>query len=203
MRLVGITGKAGSGKDTIANWLAAHRGAVVTHFALPIKQAICGMLSIDMRYFNDRELKERPIPGIGRSPRYLAQTLGTEWGRELVDSDVWVTAMERRLERALADAGDLIVAIPDVRFANEAAMIRARGTLVHVVRRGADGNVGVSGHASEGGVDIADGDVLIENHGSIDELYGKLGALFPFPYLTRGAARRMIERSVSAQQAAA
>jgi hypothetical protein len=180
MRLVGIAGPARAGKDSIANWLLEHRRAFVVPFALPLKQAICTMFSLPMDVFTDPAHKEAVLPGIGRSPRYLAQTLGTEWGRNLVGGDVWVHACERRFRDAhVWGAPGKFLVVPDVRFANEAAWVREHGTLLHVVRRGADGNVGIPGHASEAGIPPVGGDILIENYGTLDELHASVAAIFP------------------------
>lgn len=60
----------------------------------------------------------------------------------------------------------------DVRFENEAQWIRDNGgVVVHIQRPGA---ATVSAHASEAGVAIAEGDVLVVNDGSLDELYNNV-----------------------------
>jgi hypothetical protein len=117
---------------------------------------------------------------IGQSPRHLAQTLGTEWGRATVREDIWVRATEQLLESQGLEANRIVV-IPDVRFENEAAFVRKHGLLIHLYRDGADGQVGIQGHASESGVIPQTTDLAITNNGSLDDLYGKLGAIFPRP----------------------
>ena len=178
MRLiVGITGAARSGKDSIGAWAAA-RGAHRDWFARPIKEALDAMFGLTWEVWENPELKEAKIPALGKSPRELAQLLGTEWGRELVHQDCWVIALG--LRTSTAQTRDRALFIPDVRFENEATWIRAQGGIIlHVRRPGADGNVGVKGHASEAGVGFQPGDILIDNNESIEALHFKLEHIFP------------------------
>lgn len=183
MRIVGIAGSARAGKDTIAAWLVRNRGALTFSFATPIKSCLEKLFGFGPEVWIG-SAKEEPLPGLGKSPRELAQTLGTEWGRKLVTEDVWVIAARRVFDSAFV-LDDQIVAIPDVRFENEAAFVRERGLMLHVCRDGADGRVGIVGHESERGVQLGVGDILLSNNGTLDELYDKLAILFP-PCQTRG-----------------
>lgn len=182
MQLIGIHGKAQSGKSSVARWLGNERNAFAASFADPIKEALIGMFDLSWDHFELPALKEQALAGIERSPRYLAQTLGTEWGRKLVHDDLWVKLTEQRLRlwHVWGKLGQVIV-IPDVRFENEAKWVREHGTLLHLVRNGADGNVGIAGHASEAGIAPAAGDLKLENNGTLDDLYAALAALFPQP----------------------
>lgn len=145
-RIIGITGVAGSGKDTIAAHLRYRYGHRVLRFADPIKLALEVMFGLSPFVWEDRTAKEREIPWLGVSPRRLAQTLGSEWGRELVHPEVWAKVLERKL---IANPGVSVV-IPDVRFDNEAAMLRNYGGVVlRVLRPDAPG---VAHHSSERGV---------------------------------------------------
>jgi hypothetical protein len=181
VQIIGITGKARSGKDTIGKWFAQHRNGFVTHFAAPIKECICAAFSLPYDIWSD-ELKELPVPGLGKTPRYLAQTLGTEWGRNLVDGNVWLWAIEQRLRSSKIWYLDrCTIVIPDARFENEAKWIRDNGgLLLHVTRDGAGANNGVANHASEAGIAPKAGDLLIENNSSVVDLYERLDGMFPY-----------------------
>jgi hypothetical protein len=72
--------------------------------------------------------KEAIDPYWGKSPRWIMQRVGTEAMRKNVLDDVWVRALERQLT-----AGRFAVA--DVRFPNEADMIRRLGGEVWLVQR--------------------------------------------------------------------
>lgn len=66
MKLVGFTGLAGSGKDTVASLLrlemAAHGDMMYTYaFAKPLKQLCAKLFDVDEKYFHDQVLKTKPI----------------------------------------------------------------------------------------------------------------------------------------------
>ena len=90
MQLIGLTGPAGCGKDTIANFLMETHGFVQIALADPLRDGLKAMLGVTDEQLHRRDLKEAPIDWIGRSPRELLQTLGTEWGREHVAADLWL-----------------------------------------------------------------------------------------------------------------
>jgi hypothetical protein len=133
--LVGLCGPAGCGKDTVASFMV-QRGFHRYALAQPIKSMVSLMLSQPLERWEDREWKEAPIPWLGRSPRQLAQTLGTEWGREHVDPDLWLKLGMQRWELVKYSALPRLV-ITDIRFVNEAqAVINAGGTVWKVLREG-------------------------------------------------------------------
>lgn len=172
-RLIGITGKAGAGKDTLADYLVRHFGAQKYSFALPLKQSLNTMFGWHMDQWNDREWKERVIPWLGKSPRQMAQTIGTEWGRELVHPQLWVLLAERKYIQHIDDYSQDFGAmppfvIPDVRFTNEAEMIRSQnGVVIQLHRPGA---ATIAAHKSEDGVPDELVDITYINEKSIAEM---------------------------------
>jgi hypothetical protein len=164
MILVGITGKAGAGKDTIADYLETGHGFIRLSFASTLKAM---MAAAGMPEPARRENKELPVPGFGFTWREAAQRLGTEWGRGL-DQDIWVKLVEQRLRTEFQGSR---VVLSDVRFENEAAMIRhLGGILLHVVGRAADLGANAA-HASEAGVkfSFSGGDRYIDNSGRLTD----------------------------------
>lgn len=160
--LIGITGRARSGKDTVANFIVAAVGGYRYSFADPIR-AMLIPLGVDMSdpYWQAR--KEELIPALGVSPRRMMQTLGTEWGRQLINPDLWLIMAHQRL----LQSGPGMV-IPDVRFDNEAAWIRKHGgRIVHVIR---PDTKAVEAHASEDGIEMQDTDARLFNSGTLEEL---------------------------------
>jgi len=90
MRLIGLTGPAGSGKDTVARLLCEQHGFVQIAFADPLRAMLKAGLGLTDEHFNNREDKEAPLEWLGKSPRQLLQTLGTEWGRRQVHPHLWL-----------------------------------------------------------------------------------------------------------------
>lgn len=164
-RLVGITGPAGCGKDTLADYLAERHGFHKYSLASPIKYGVEIMFGLPDTVWN-RESKEKVIKWIGKSPRQLAQTLGTEWGRRNVADDIWLRRAEHELNmlRMTHDDPDSPaprMVIADVRFPNEAQWVRDRGGIVLRINR--PGVESVSAHVSEGGVPDGMVDCTITN----------------------------------------
>ena len=125
--VIGLSGKAGSGKTTAATFLnKTHRYARLK-FADPMKDMARALGLCDEHL--EGNLKEKPCELLGgKSPRYLLQTLGTEWGRNLMDQDFWVRIWTRKAIGLLSDHGKLVV--DDVRYQNEANAVRALGGVI-------------------------------------------------------------------------
>jgi hypothetical protein len=174
MKIIGISGIARSGKDTLAKMLITEAGeAIHMSFAEPIRSFVAGLLGVPVADLLDGGFKEAPLADLnGKSPRYLMQTLGTEWGREMVDPDLWVKVAKWRLDRLSNSlTPPKLVVFSDVRFSNEAEMIRrAGGSIVHLRRQSA----GLSSiHASELGIPPHPIDRIITNDGALSELLDK------------------------------
>lgn len=147
----------------------------VYHFADPIKAAINAMFGFGPVHWENREWKEAAIPWLGPdpiSPRSLAQTLGTEWGREMIDEEVWLKIAQQKFAKvntsATLDSGRIVglgMIIPDVRFENEAQWIKDAGGLLLNVERPGQEIISESSHATEAGLDPALFDAVIVNDG--------------------------------------
>jgi len=100
----------------------------------------------------------------------MMQTLGTEWGRACIHPDFWVMIARAKTQRIMNYG--MPVVIDDVRFANEATMIRELGgELWRIERPG----IAYSGdHSSEGGLEDITPDRVIVNDGTIDQLKEKI-----------------------------
>lgn len=100
--------------------------------------------------------------------RIALQTLGTEWGRRLHD-DIWAKAALNKIM-----ASDMRCwCISDLRFVNELDAVKAVGGYVVRLMRGER----KSSHASEAELDsipLTHFDKVIENHGTLEELYSTL-----------------------------
>jgi hypothetical protein len=166
--LVGFTGKAGAGKST-ASHVLVDCGWQRVKFAGPLKDMMRGLGLSDRHIEGD--LKEMPCDLLGgQTPRHAMQTLGTEWGRGLIHPDLWIMLARDRIVTAMAAGFNVVV--DDVRFENEAALIRELGGyVVDVTRDGA----GAGAHSSESGVAA---DLTYQNNGCLGELRGWVTYVF-------------------------
>ena len=152
--LIGITGRAGVGKDTLAHYLHIMFGYHRYALAQPIKEALNARFGWTLERWNDRAWKEAPSEQCGTgaagqfSPRSWAQWLGTEVGRELHGDDCWIRLMQREWEQVRRSVDGMVVS--DIRFDNEAAAIRELGGVVVCVDRSAAQPI--APHKSERGV---------------------------------------------------
>lgn len=179
--IIGLAGRAGAGKDTVAAHLVREYGYVRYSCADPIKDLLNAKFGWAPSYWEDRAWKESVVvtaygPGQRRihdtsaelSPRQLAQWLGTEVGRHLAGPDVWINAL---LVKAAANGHRGCTVIPDIRFDNEARAVQAHGGIVINVWRPAV--AAVAEHISERGVDDLYIDYEINNAGTTLETYVK------------------------------
>jgi hypothetical protein len=169
MQIIGLTGYAGSGKDTVRGILE-DAGFIGLAFADPIRTMLRELLTsngIGDCYMDDRVLKESVIPELGVSYRHMAQTLGTEWGRAL-HGDFWLNIAGAYIDDQANEQGESHFVISDVRFRNEAQWVRDRGGMVwHIDRIDA---APVRDHVSESEIDRIAYDNVIFNNGTFDEL---------------------------------
>lgn len=196
--VIAFTGKAGAGKSTAANWiLRNHPKAMKMSFAQPLKKMFYELIrqSIPKAWphtpieYIDGALKEEPIPFLSnRTGRELMQSLGTEWGRNTVQPDFWVNIAQGKLERLLGDrrvASDtphILAVYDDVRFQNEADMLRGyKGILIRIERpHTATTSDTTTNHASEQQQQV-EPDFVIQNDGTEEDLFAKLAEILPPP----------------------
>ena len=183
--LIGLTGRKRSGKSTIAASLVKHHHFTERSFADPLRAMTCQILGITARELDD--VKETPVDWLdGVTPRRMMQTIGTEWGRDSIHPEIWVRALQRQIETLMADNIDIVIS--DVRFDNEATMIRSMGGIMFRVHRH---GLPDDQHRSEAGVNPGLIDHNIFNNGGIDELRGTMKTLLHSQRLL-SAARSII-----------
>ena len=166
MKVIGICGKARSGKDTIAKYLWANYAFTRIAFADPVKLSAQRMFGLTNDQTWSDELKEVVIPYWGMSPRTMFQKVGTEAGRDIFGYDLWIKRLQLTYN-LLKDTDDIV--IPDVRFDNEAAAIREMGGVIVEVVRGAGLSGETAGHRSEAGLSLPP-EHVIDNSGTLDDL---------------------------------
>ncbi len=167
MKLIGITGKAGAGKDTAANMISH----TVFSLATPIKTAAAVIFGLPIKNFYDQSLKEVVDEHWNMSPRSMIQLLGTEACRGAFGDDIWLRSMEKIM--TLSTGIDKFV-IADIRFENEADWLRGQGgQIVHIVRPNQQ-LIKTDSHTSEAGVEVKEQDIVIMNKGTLNDLNAAL-----------------------------
>jgi cytidylate kinase len=169
--IIGISGYAQSGKDTVANYLVKHYGFTKISFADPIRKAlyalnpkvnIADMLGVSLVAAVNGMGWEN-VKAESSETRSLLQRMGTEVGREMYGKDFWVNqAMLKAQEHEK-------VVLADVRFENEVqAILGASGAVWRVSKPGVEA---ANSHLSETSLDTYKFDKHIYNGGSLEELY--------------------------------
>jgi len=172
--VVVIAGLSGSGKDTAADYLVDNFGYRRVKFASLLKDMLgliyrsFGLSELEAERRTDGDLKEVPCCYLGGvSPRFAMQTLGTEWGRNLIDTSLWLRVTMSEIKNSLDDGHPVV--ITDARFPNEfseIALHHATAAFVLVERP----DVPAMGHSSEQYVLDEDYDIRITNDASVDDL---------------------------------
>lgn len=194
--LIGFIGKEGCGKSTAANVVMRNFNPITKplSFARPLKAMIMGLLTdvltdrpqIRPADYLTPTYKNEPIAFLGGvTPRYLMQTLGTEWGRNCISEDFWVMLAAVKVERMLgAEQGKgpkkaPLAVFDDVRFPNEVEMIHAYGGVtVRIERPDRAITPGIDLHASER-AETLQADHVVVNDGTQADLEARITALFP------------------------
>lgn len=188
MKLIALCGAAGAGKDTVADMLPARKLA----FADTLYAEVAAAWGVEQHVLRRRETKERPSwllcidccedenfcrfaagtdSGIcdinewsarPRSPRQILQWWGDYRRAQDPGYFVW------RLARELLEETDDVV-ITDVRFPNEAAMVRQLGGQIWQIKRPGY-EAGGTGHASDTAGDEFAPDRVIRNEGGLEDL---------------------------------
>lgn len=201
-----ISGKKHTGKDTAAKYLASKFDKTqIIWFAEPVKLAAKAFLEIvygcsitdDHMYGSKKEEPlynslGQPILGGGKSGliqteyqepvhitfRYMAQWIGTEFGRNVIDQDIWSRAAMIKAG-TLKTQGYQSVIIPDCRFKSELKFtsqfcedkkIDLVTLRMHRPLKEHEEDL----HPSEIDLDDVEFDNILENTGTTEELYHQL-----------------------------
>lgn len=202
--IIGVCGFIGSGKDTIADYLVNYHGFRRESFANSLKDAVSNIFGWDRtmlegRTKQSREWREQVDDwwtnrlGTKVTPRLMLQLWGTEVCRKGFHDDIWIAALENKLRNSTDD-----IVISDCRFPNEIKSIRDAGGIIVWVKRGelpewyqdavntneGRGNMSwliskdrlakLGIHASETAWVGTKFDAILENDGSIDQLFSKV-----------------------------
>jgi hypothetical protein len=197
--IIGVCGFIGSGKDTIADYLVNFHEFRRESFASTLKDAVASVFGWDRtmlegRTKEAREWREQVDPWWAErlsmptlTPRWVLQYWGTEVCRKAFHDDIWIASLENKLR----NSKDHVV-ISDCRFPNEISSIKNAGGKIVWVQRGElpdwyetaidanrGSNVAINElkmrkiHASETAWVGTEFDLILDNNGTIDDLYNQ------------------------------
>lgn len=162
--IIGLTGFARSGKDSVAKVLVDQYGFTRIAFADPIREMLLQIdpildtghhLSSTLKEYGWELAKARP------EVRRLLQELGVS-ARAIINEDVWVNKALSIIDK------DIDYVFTDVRFINEVAALRLAGA--HIWRVERPGVTAINGHVSESYVSTFEVDQTFVNEGSLGDL---------------------------------
>jgi len=122
--IIGIHGKIGSGKDTIAREIIKEFPEYdfkKMSFGYNVKKIVSILTGIDMRTILSRKIKTQYLEQWHMTVGEMFQQVGTNALRDMLSEDVWIISLFNNIKN-----GDNII-ITDVRFFNEAESVRNRG----------------------------------------------------------------------------
>ena len=163
--IIGLSGKAQAGKDTVAAILVEDYGSTRLAFADVIKAAvymldpIISLSGLRLQHLVDTNGWEaaKQFPEVRR----LLQVFGTEVGREMIDPQIWIELTMNGIKAS----GNFVIS--DVRFRNEAEEIKYQGGQVWRITRAVNE---INFHRSETELDSWNFDQYIPNNGTVEEL---------------------------------
>jgi hypothetical protein len=169
-KIIGLSGWARSGKDTIADHLVVNYGYTKISFADPMRKALVA-LNPRVQYWDSRVSLATIVRLVGwealkdgsLETREMLQRFGTEVGREMFGQNFWI-------DQAFKEAAKYEkVVFSDCRFLNEAEAIKNANGVVWRVNK--DNITAPNNHVSETQLNEYKFDLTIPNNGTLENLY--------------------------------
>lgn len=138
--IIGLVGFIGAGKGTVGELLKL-QGYKQASFAGVLKDTASIMFGWDRELLEGDTVESRVFRenkdefwsekfGYDFTPRLALQLLGTEAGRDVFHKNLWIYALEKRINNKRH------VVVTDTRFPNEIEWIRSKGGVIVQVKRG-------------------------------------------------------------------
>ena len=141
--IIGISGFEGSGKNTLADILVREFEFRNESFAGHLKDVLAAVFQWDRNMLEGTTEQSRHDRlkvdkwwsdklGYSVTPKDVMRSVGTDLFRQHFDENIWVYSLEKKL------ANSKNIVLSDVRFKNEAEMVKRLGGVLIRVKRGND-----------------------------------------------------------------
>lgn len=171
--LIGLTGKMGVGKTTALAILSSYtENFNNVKFAQPLYDIQ------EFIYSRISSAYDRP-PDFNKD-RKLLQFIGSDWGREVIDKDLWIKIWKKTVSQL---PNNSIITCDDVRYNNEAEAVRSMGgNVIEILSSKASSRIsttnGFFNHMSEQGISNNLINYTALNDGTLAEFHDKLKKVF-------------------------
>jgi hypothetical protein len=154
MTIIGIVGKIGTGKTTVADYLVSQHGFIEIAHADILKQMVA-LMGYDFEmlrgktpeYRLERETQKHPLHK--KTGREMLQTIGVLL-RDHIDKDIWLNLVYQKIDDILTIDPTADFVISDCRFPNEMQKLNEQGGSLWIMIRNNDSLVNDnSRHISE------------------------------------------------------
>lgn len=160
---------------TKEDWLGIELGFINERFANPIKHAIAGFLGCPLEVLNSQEIKKQTLPSAYFTAnktevtiREMHQIIGDAM-KDAFNIDIFALSLIERCNKQNNN-----IAVLDLRFPNEAAVLRNNGFTIIKIFNEAN-NVDTGSHNSETVIDQIEYDYYLRNDGkSLIKLFSKV-----------------------------
>lgn len=179
--IIGITGGIGQGKSTLASHLLEKKFTEYA-MAIPIKEMAKAWGFKHEEVYGTQEEKLQINDYWGISGREFMQKMGTEIGREILpkvipgmnlgkSGNIWIRLFDIHIANLSKKKKYPKVVISDVRFLDEAIAIKEQNGFIIQVYRDTHVDETTASHSSETSMSDIEADYVINNNGSLEELF--------------------------------
>ena len=165
--IIGISGKKRSGKDTVYELIRMLKSSdgiypLRAAFGDQIKEEVAGVTGVDLDHIEEHKERFRP----------MLQWWGADFRRHYKGESYW---LDKMLAKMKTIAGREVLVITDVRYPNEAELVKGAGGIMIRVER----KTGLEdAHSSENLLDNFEGfDYRLTNNGTIYDLKEKVARI--------------------------
>lgn len=168
--IIGIIGKKGSGKDTMADYLVKQYEFKQFTYAEPLKKICQELFSLTDEQVNCPHLKEVIDERWGKTPREILQQIGTDLFRKHYDENIWVNILKEKIK---LDVKTKNIVVSDIRHQNELDNItQFENCVVFHIERPSLQNTDT--HSTENNVFHYSNIITIKNDSTIEHFYTKI-----------------------------